>query len=238
MTSSVKYGYAQLALVGLPFQRILRTGMSASSQQNLPWSRLVLIVAAVTASVSVGMSVFKREQAPPPPALEQQASEIDKMIAALEQRLQQDPSSVEGWRLLGMANFQAGRYTNSVRAYRRATHLQPDQAEFWSALGEALVMADGRGFPEEARTAFNKALAIDAKDARARFFLGTAKVAQGNAEGAIEDWFALLKDAPAGAPWAAPVKQRIEEVAKVYKIDITKRLDALSPVGTGADTGR
>jgi len=160
------------------------------------------------------------------------------MIAALKQRLRQEPSSVEGWRLLGMANFQAGRYTNAVRAYRRATQLQPDQAEFWSALGEALLMADGRGFPQEARAAFDKALAIDPKDARARFFLGTAKVAQGNAEGAIEDWFALLKDAPAGAPWAAPVRQRIEEVAKVYKIDVTKRLAALPPVGTGADTGR
>jgi cytochrome c-type biogenesis protein CcmH len=235
MTSSAK-----LILVGSLQQRILRVGMTASSQQNLSWTRLVLIAAAIIASLSVGKTLFQgRESAPPPVA--QSASEVDQMIAALEQRLQQEPSSVEGWRLLGMVNFKAGRYADAVQAYRRAAQLKPDEAGFQSALGEALVMADQGGFPPEADAAFNKAVVLDPKDGRARFFLGAIKATQGNVEGAITDWIALLKDAPADAPWAASVRQKIEEVAKANKIEVTERLAALPAPSTtlpSADLGR
>lgn len=213
--------------------------MTASSQQNLPWTRLVLIAAAVVASLSIGRSLLQSPERVPPPAA-QPATEVDQIIAALEQKLQQQPSSVEGWRLLGMVNFQAGRYAEAVRAYRRATELKPDDAEFWSALGEALVMADQNGFPPDASAAFDKALALNPKDVRARFFLGVVKATQGNAAGAIADWIALLKEAPTDAPWAVSVRQKIEEVAKANKIDVAERLAALpAPSATqpSADPG-
>lgn len=203
-------------------------GMIAAPAQKLAWTRLLLITSAVFALVSVGMSVFRSTESAPPPVAAETAPDIDEVIRRLEERLKQEPSSAEGWKLLGWAYSQGGRPADAIGAYRRATALAPDQAELWSALGEALVVASPQGFPEEARTAFTKALSLDSNNFGARFFLGAAKVEGGDANGAVNDWIALLKDAPPGAPWAAAIRQKIEEVATANKIDIAGRLP---PVG-------
>jgi cytochrome c-type biogenesis protein CcmH/NrfG len=49
-----------------------------------------------------------------------------------------------------------------VRAYRRATELEPGNATFWSSLGEAVVMASEHDtMPKEAAAAFDKAIRLD-----------------------------------------------------------------------------
>jgi len=44
----------------------------------------------------------------------------------------------------------------------------------------------------------------------------------------MNDWIALLKSAPPGAPWAAEVRGFVEKVAAERKIDISGRLPALA----------
>lgn len=203
------------------------TSMTIAPAQNLPWTRLLLIVSAAVALVSVSMSLLKSHESNPPPVSgEQNAPDIDEVIARLEDRLKQDPSSAEGWRLLGWTYSQASRPADAVRAYRRATEIDPGKADLWAALGEAMVLAGQQGFPDEARAAFGKALALDPKNVGARFFLGAAKAESGDAKGAIDDWIALLDDAPADAPWAMALRQKVEEIAAANKIDVASRLSS------------
>jgi cytochrome c-type biogenesis protein CcmH len=54
---------------------------------------------------------------------------------------------------------------------------------------------------DEAKTAFQHAVASDAQDPKARYFLGLADEQDGNREAAAAKWRALLKDAPANAAW-------------------------------------
>jgi cytochrome c-type biogenesis protein CcmH len=130
--------------------------------------------------------------------------------------------------MLGWADFHVQRYAAAAQAYARAATLAPNQAELWSALGEARVLAAG-SVGADAHDAFAKALAIDAKDPRARYFLGVEKDVAGDHRAAIDDWIALLKDAPAGAPWAESVRALVVQVAGREKIDIAGRLPALPP---------
>ncbi|MGE0773903.1 MAG: tetratricopeptide repeat protein [Sphingomonadaceae bacterium] len=200
---------------------------------RLPWTRLVLIVAALIASVAVGSAIMKSQSDKEEVSTTGQSSpDMANIIAQLEERLKQDPESVEGWRLLGLSYAGTGRYADAARAYERVTALDPEEAEHWSSLGEARALADQRGLSSQALAAFQRVIEIDPKDPRARFFLGMAKVDKGDPGGAIEDWIALLKDNPPDAPWAASVRQKIEEVAAAHAIDVADQLAAL-PAAAG-----
>ena len=97
-------------------------------------------------------------------------------------------------------------------------------------LGEALVMAsDGQQVPPDAADAFRNALKHDARDPRARYFLAVQKDISGDHQGAINDWFALLEDTPADAPYAADIRRVIGQVAENEGIDVAARLARAAP---------
>jgi cytochrome c-type biogenesis protein CcmH len=76
-------------------------------------------------------------------------------------------------------------------------------------------------------------LAVNPNDERARFFKGVARAQRGDNQGAIEEWLALYKIAPADAEWAGDLRSRIEATAKQAGIDVSARLAGARP-STGA----
>jgi len=199
---------------------------------NARIGRLALGASAVIALVAIGVAVTRdRGKEPPAAAAPTQPVETpDQAIAKLEARLKANPQDVKGWQLLGWAFFETNRFAEAATAYRRATALTPGNAELWSSLGEALALStDKRELPKDAADAFRKAIAIDAKDPRARYFLAVGKDVSGDHKGAIDDWFALLADTPAGAPWEADLRRTIEEAAAREQIDVAARLAATKP---------
>lgn len=195
-------------------------------------ARILLFLAAGVAALSVGFSVMRGggEEAASEPESLQAAAAPAKTIPELEAQLKANPSDVKAWQALGWAYFEAGRYGNAVHAYRRATELAPEQAVLWSSLGEAVVMAsENDPMPKEAVAAFETAIAKDKADPRARYFLAVRRDLQGDHQGAIDDWFALLADTPPGAPWEADLRRTISQVADINKIDVKARLAAAQP---------
>src|SRR5688500_3873551 len=71
-----------------------------------------------------------------------------------------DSPSAKDWRVVGWAYAQAGNAGEAAAAYRRATAIEPDNAENWSSLGEALQVPSATLVPEAA-AAFRKALELD-----------------------------------------------------------------------------
>ena len=202
------------------------------------YSRLILIVAALVATVSVGVITLRPKPAPEPAAANNTPAntppDIGQMIAAIEARLKTSPDDVEGWRMLGLAFSQTQRFAESATAYKRAAQLAPDKAENWSNLGEALVMASKGDVPPDAKAAFATAFARDPKDVRARYFLAVSKDIAGDHKTAINEWIALLKDSPPGAPWEADVIALINQVGTKEKIEVASRLAAIGRSATPA----
>ncbi|WP_438730091.1 tetratricopeptide repeat protein [Parasphingorhabdus sp. DH2-15] len=200
-------------------------------QSNLP--KWILAGAGLVALVAVGISVTRADDtssninsASPSAAIAgQEAPTVTQVIAQLEEKLEQDPDDANGWQMLGWSYFETSRFGEAAMAMRRATSLDPKNAEYHSMLGEALVLASEEGdIPADARQAFAKALALDAKDPRARYFSAAAKDMDGQHQEAINDWFALLADTPADAPWAEDVRNVIRNVGKERNIDVETRL--------------
>jgi len=150
---------------------------------------LLLVVAAVAALGSIGYAALGRRGGSA-----------------------EDPAAKD-WRTVGWAYAEKGDAAASAAAYRKAAALEPDNAENWSSLGEALQTGSRSVVPEAAQ-ALAKAIALDPSDARARYFLAVQKDLGGDHKGALADWSALLKDTPPGAPWEADLRRTIAETAK------------------------
>jgi cytochrome c-type biogenesis protein CcmH len=201
---------------------------------------LALGAAAILAVASVGVAVSRSasdDDAPAAPHGTQKPDEpvgsVEEQIAKLEARLRQDPDNAADWRMLGWSLFETGDLMRAAEAYRRAAQVEPNNAENWSSLGEALQTAS-RDVSPEAAEAFKRAVSIDPRDPRARYFLGVQADLAGNHAQAIDGWIALLKDTPPGAVWENDLRRTILQVAEREKISITGRIPAASPAAAGS----
>jgi len=188
-------------------------------------NRAILIAAFILLAGAVGYAIW-RDTGPAAldPAAQASTAPSDQ-LAELEARTRREPNSADAWTALGAAKFDLSDFAGAAAAYEKGVALSPESAGLWSALGEARVMgSDSDPMPAAALTAFDKAIALDAKDPRARYFLAVKKDIGGDHKGAIEEWFALLSDTPQGAPWEADLRRTIEQVGQIHKIDVGARL--------------
>lgn len=200
---------------------------------------IILSAAGVLAVASAAVALTRdgEEQAAPngvhgAAKPDQPAGDVDTMIASLQEKLKADPDNAAGWRMLGWSYFETGDLLRSADAYRRAAQVEPNNSENWSSLGEALQSASTEVSPE-AKAAFERALTLDAKDPRARYFLGVQKDIAGQSQAAVDDWIALLKDTPAGAPWEADLRRTITQVSQKAGIDVKGRMPAAQAAAAG-----
>ena len=196
--------------------------------------RIALSLAAVIALATGGVAVWRGRDtaattAAPTAAIAQPS--VDEVITTLEARLKANPNDAEGWRMLGWSYYQTQRYAEAATAMKRATVLDPRNPEYFSMLGEALVLAskDGDGVPPDASAAFDAALALDPKEPRARYFHAVRLDLDGKHQAALDEWFALLKASPADAPWAGDVREVIQQVGKKHGIEVAAKLAAINP---------
>jgi cytochrome c-type biogenesis protein CcmH len=142
----------------------------------------------------------------------------------MRQRLAQDPDNHRGWHLLGYALQQTGQFAEARQAYQRAMQLQPDNPDYIASVGEMVLVVGGEGSEQEAETLFRRALGIRRDLPSPRYYLAILKDMKGQHKEAVDDLIALLKEAPAGAPWQAQVRDATEKIARTNKIDIAARL--------------
>jgi cytochrome c-type biogenesis protein CcmH len=138
-----------------------------------------------------------------------QSAEITTLVAQLEQRMAEHPQDPVGWRLLGHAQGGLGRWPDSAASYARAVAAGAKDAGTLAEWGEALIFAGGGTVSPPVEEVFRRALAADPKEPRARYYEGLAKLQRGDAKGAVALWRELVAQAPADAPWAAFIQDRI-----------------------------
>lgn len=149
---------------------------------------------------------------------------VDDMIAALAKRLEANPDNPEGWRMLGWSYLHTGRYAESAKAYAKAAELQPNNAAYRAGYGEAMTRAANDTVTPEAKAAFEQALKLDPAEPRARYFLGLAKLQEGDKQGALQSWTTLLREAGAGNEWAPDLRKRVAALAAEIGISLDPAL--------------
>ena len=137
-----------------------------------------------------------------------------KVKAALEVKLKADPTSLDGWLLLGRTDASLGAWDDGKAAYEKATSLSHDRPDVLEAYGELLVGSAGGEVTEPAGALFTRAVAADPNRVKARYYLALAAAQQGDLARAIAGWKALEADAPATAPWRATVVELRQEAER------------------------
>jgi cytochrome c-type biogenesis protein CcmH len=193
----------------------------------LPFGKIALLLAAFAAAFAIAYGIRDRPGAVADANATAEASTPAGPLAldTLEQQTRDRPGDANAWQALGLGYFEAARFDDAATAYGKATGLDGSKAILWSALGEARVMASKSDpMPPAAVASFERALALDAKDPRARYFLAVKRDIGGEHAGAIGDWLNLLADSPADAPWREDLVRTIEQVGRINKIDVAARL--------------
>jgi cytochrome c-type biogenesis protein CcmH len=137
---------------------------------------------------------------------------LDNMVAQVEAHLEKNPTDSRGWTVLAPVLARLGRHQDAVRAYRNAIIYAGDSAERRADLGEALALAAGGVVTAEAKAEFERAVAQDADEPRANYFLGLAAEQDGRRADAAAIWQGLLARAPADAPWRPLVEAALARV--------------------------
>lgn len=148
-----------------------------------------------------------------------QLDDVDTMIERLAARLEAEPDDGEGHRMLGWSYLMTDKPELALPAYQRALALLPEDASVHAGYGEVLVaLADGT-VTSEASDSFNRALALDPAEPRARYFKGLWDDQHGRKQQALDSWVALVESGPADAPWQAEVRAEITRLAGEIGVD-------------------
>jgi cytochrome c-type biogenesis protein CcmH len=137
---------------------------------------------------------------------------LDNLVAQVEQHLEQNPTDGRGWNVLAPVLARLGRYDDAIRAFRNSITYNGDSAERRADLGEALVAAAGGVVTAEAKAEFERAIALNADEVKASYFLGLAAEQDGRAAEAASIWRSMLAKAPANAPWRPVVQAALVRV--------------------------
>lgn len=113
------------------------------------------------------------------------AGRLEEAAALYDGILREDPRHVRAAEHLGAVLLDLDRPADAIAPLRTAAHLEPDDAERWTDLGEALLRA---GLAKEAVEALGRALAVDPDHSEAHFLLGEAFGALGDLDRACHHW--------------------------------------------------
>ena len=171
-----------------------------------------------------------------------QMPSMEQAIVALEEKLKQDPTNLDGWLMLGRSYFMLERYGLAADAYAKATEItQGADADVLVNYGEARGFAMEQEFDTDTLQLFSKALRIDPNHQKGLWYAGLAAFQLKNYTDTIGYWERLIQQVPAdrqqvkSALWASLQEAReraaIDTTDTPRAADQTARLSA-DPVGT------
>jgi cytochrome c-type biogenesis protein CcmH len=137
---------------------------------------------------------------------------IASLVGQVENHLARNPNDGAGWEVIAPVYLRLGRFGDAVMARKKAIALNGDSPVRESDLGEALVAAADGVVTDEAKLAFQRAVAGDGHNAKARYFIGLADEQDGNRDDAAKEWRTLLDEAPADAQWKDLVREALSRV--------------------------
>ena len=128
---------------------------------------------------------------PPTSKTQPQFQEVEKLLsqglieqakAKIQDVLERDPSSVEGYNLLGIIYSDQKDFTNSLEAFQHALKLDPSSTRTRNNLGNVYI---AQGKPDLAEKEFRTVVRVDPANRDANYNLGLVLLAKGHPAEAI-----------------------------------------------------
>ncbi|KQT88247.1 c-type cytochrome biogenesis protein CcmI [Aurantimonas sp. Leaf443] len=184
-----------------------RSGRSAGAAPRLAAIAVAVLVPAVGFLAYSGfgaagmpdLPLLARAGEPAPGAAPQ--GDAATLVAGAEEKLRQNPDDGRGWDVLAPIYLRLDRPGDAATAFRNAIRLNGSSAARQAGLGEALTQLSGGEVTNEAKAAFEAALADNPGFLPAKFFLALDASQENRLEDAESAWSGLVAESPDGAPW-------------------------------------
>jgi len=160
---------------------------------------------------------------PPSPAFEDVSEEYIELMTKLRSAVAERPDDLQGQRLLARNEASLGNYVAAREAQEKVVELLGEAVTpaDLTNLADIMVIAAGGFVSPEAESTLMRALALDPKNGVARYYMGLMFAQVGRPDATFRAWQSLIDEGPNDAPWIAPVRGQIEEVARLAGVDYT-----------------
>jgi cytochrome c-type biogenesis protein CcmH len=144
------------------------------------------------------------------------------LVVQLRKAVERNPDDEQGLRLLALHEFRLGEYQASRKAQTRVMEIIGDKASAkdFVDFAEIMIVATNGYVSPQAEAALGKAIQMNARDGRARYYSGLTMAQNGRPDVAYRLWEGLLEEGPADAPWIPLIQSQISDVARAAGIAV------------------
>ena len=151
------------------------------------------------------------------------SDEYSELMARLRTAVAERPEDVQGLRLLARNEAILGNHIAAYKAQAQLIGVLGAEATASDLTDQAdmMILAAGGYVSPEAEEVLLQALKQDPKNGVARYYLGMMFGQVGRPDAAFKAWNQLLKESRPAAPWVAPIRAQIEEMARFAGVNYT-----------------
>lgn len=140
------------------------------------------------------------------------AQDLERMIATLAAKLQQEPTNYQGWAMLARSYKVMGRTADAEKAFERAGSFIDDDAQMLASYADVVATNAGGSLAGKPTQLIQKALKVDPQNPMALWLSGTADLEKKNYAGALRTWDQLAALLPPGSEDAKMLEGAINDV--------------------------
>lgn len=160
-----------------------------------------------------GKAAFNPELAKPSVETEGHEGNIEQMVIALQQRLEDNPEDFEGWAMLGRSYYFMRQFKPAADAYARSIELGgKEDPDLWADYADALALTQNRSLQGAPMDAIKMALIIDPEHVKGLWLAGTGAYEIQDYRTAKGYWERLLKVLPPGSDNARMMESNLAEL--------------------------
>lgn len=151
------------------------------------------------------------ERTDPPEADPDYVTLVEQLRAAVAK----NPEDPQGLSLLATSEMRLGNIPAAREAQQRLVEARGEQAGADELMRLAALMMEAAGglITPEAEEVLARSLQQDPRQPQARYLLGMLQLQNGRPDRAFPIWRRLLEEGPENAPWIAPIRANIRDLA-------------------------
>ncbi|MTD99902.1 c-type cytochrome biogenesis protein CcmI [Paracoccus sp. YIM 132242] len=160
-------------------------------------------------------SQAEAEARAPAPVVPEVPEDFAALIGQLREAVAKNPDDPQGLALLATNEIRLGNLAAARDAQARLVALRGDDASAGDLVRLSALMIEAAGglITPEAEAVLVRALTKDPAHPQARYLLGMLQLQNDRPDRAFPIWRSLLEEGPEDAPWIAPIRTAIADLA-------------------------
>ena len=165
--------------------------------------------------------------------------DVEKMVAGLAAKMEQDPTNLKGWAMLARSYKVMGRPLEAEKAYDRAGTYIDGDAQLLADYADVAASNANGSFVGKPQQLINKALKVDPNNMMALWLAGTAAYNNSDYKSAVRIWQKLEGLLPPDSEDTRTIQSSILDAQQMGSLPITKKPSSqpTAPSGNGSVSG-